>query len=186
MAVHEIYIGGPSGTNASRNRYPAPTFSASAAGFSNATVAAHKGPTQFALTRVIDVANDKQLRNYLQSATVALSDDLGAILIPKNVLFYGIFVRVLTPVADLELTPSLRDASVSFPAIDCSVASDGGFAVPGAVAYVTNGATTLASARFCNAADILDLSITGIGYAGLGSLRLEVSPLVSELSRGQY
>jgi hypothetical protein len=234
MTIREMYVGGPATANIGLAMLPAVPFDPAAVAFRALTPAAHKGPAQFGLTRVLDFEFDHALRDYLskQSAAgtpVVAADKLGSILLPPNVLFWGLHVKIDNPVAGLTLTPSTRVGGLTFPAINCADSSMGQFAAPGASAWVTGGSAGVASiavgaggsgyttaptvtltggggtgatatatlgstsqvagitgATFNNVPDILDLTVTAIGAAKFGLLRLSITPLVSSFLHGQH
>jgi hypothetical protein len=183
MATHELYVGGPGQASISRSMYPRPTFNPALDGFKRMTVAAHKGPTQYAITRTLDAA-DFALAEYLRNNTVAAADVLNLQVIPKSTLLYGVRVRVEKPVAGLTLTFGLSDGSALGAVVDCSVVSDAFVVVGGA--WVTAGAVNLGSANFSNVPRALQATVTAIGAAKLGGARIHISPLVSQTEEGQF
>lgn len=183
---HELYIGGPPTRNYSRSMFPAPPFNAADGAFKAVKVAAHKSPTGFALTRVMDTV-DHAVAEYLRNNTVAQGDNVGAVLMPQNVVVTGIYYEVVTPAGvALVVTPSLRGiAGATLPTINCNVASKG-FAKFGASAWQTTSGS-LADAADGNAwflADpaVLDLTLTT--FTNMGKLKLVISPLVETVYHG--
>lgn len=188
MAIHEIYVGGPPTRNYSRAMFPAPPFVASAAPFQAVKVAAHKAPTSFGLTRVIDT-DDHALGEFLRENSVVQGDALGAILIPKNVLLKGFFFEVERVAGEpLVITPSLRGvAGATLPTINGNALGKG---------YAKLGSTAWQSANgsLADAADgtdwfiadpaIVDLTLTTLSPGKLGGLRLIITPMVENLYHG--
>lgn len=183
---HEIYIGGPPTANYSRAMFPAPPFNAASAPFQAVKVAAHKNPTGFGLTRVLDTT-DHALAQFLRENTVAQGDVLGTVLMPKNVVVEGFFYEVERPAGvALTLTPSLRGvAGATLPAINGNVAGKG-FARLGSAAWQTaSGSLTEAgdgTEFFLADPSVLDLALTA--FTKLGDLRLVITPLVKTLYHG--
>lgn len=193
MATYEIYVGGPGRGDYSRSQYPAKAFSAADAIFKKLRVAAHKGPTMFALTRTLDFKNDHALAEFVRNqaaagAPLAAADKLGSIVIPARTLLFGVYCRVENPVTGVTLTIGTRAPNaLAFGTIDGGTASDGSFRVVGeAAGGVTEGAVNLGVANFANVPRILDVTLTAIPVGGLGALRVHISPLISELEEGQY
>lgn len=185
MAVHELYLGGGSGTNYSRAMFPAATFNAAAEPFLSMRPAAHKGPKMFALNRVFDFKNDFALREWARNATVAQGDDLSAIVIPKHMILHAVHfdVEVAAGVA-MTLTPRLRAAAAAFPTVDGNAVA-AQLAQAGVVAAITeNGSAATIVPWYINTPEVLDLRLTA--WTAFGDLRIEVSAIVSDLSSGQY
>lgn len=191
MAVHELYVGGPGTTGFSRSMYPRPTFNPLSAAFQRMTIAAHKGPSQYALTRVLDFKDSASLKNYVSGNTVAQGDQLNIQVIPKNSVVYGFMVEVETPQAGVSLTFRMNDGTAGAAgtaiatAVDCSVAGSK-FAVPAGAAWVTDGAVDMSTAHFTNVPKMLQAVVTALGAGGFGALRLSITPLVSRTEEGQY
>lgn len=202
MATHELYIGGPPTRNYSQAMFPAVPFNADAAAF-QVGPAAHKGPIGYADTRLLDFGSDHALAEFMRENTVAQGDDLGVVLIPKDVLFLGFHYSILNPVEGLTLTPMLRDKSVTFTAIDMNpqpveadpdavppvLAQDAvfsAFVAPGGGAGVTSGVVNLGAAFYDVKPYMLDLRVTAVGDAGLGALKLVVSPILLATNTGGY
>lgn len=192
MATYEVYVGGPGRRDYSRSQYPAPAFNQASAEFANIPIAAHKGPSQYALTRVLDFGNDHALMEFVRNqiaagADLASGDVLGALIIPANTLLYGIHVAVETPVAGVTLTLATRaPTSLAFGTVDGSAAASD-FRIAGTVAAgVTQGAVNLGVANFANVPRILDVTLTAVPAGGMGNFRIAISPLLSQLKEGQY
>lgn len=193
MATHEIYIGGPPTANYSRSMFPAAPFSASSPAFTGIRPAAHKGNTGYSLTRVLDTAQ-KAMAEFLRENTVAQGDVLGSVIIPQDVLFKGLFYRLVTPsgTGTTTITPSLRGVSGgTFPVIAGNgTAGAKGFAKIGSTAWKSTSVavegTDNGNDFFIAAPTILDLTLTALPAGGLGALRLVLCPLVTELENGQY
>lgn len=184
---HELYIGGPPTRNYSRAMFPAPPFVAAAAPFQQVKVSAHKGPSSYGLTRVIDT-NDHAIAEFLRNTTMAQGDAIGAVLMPKNTYVKGVFYEVerVAGVA-MTVTPALRGiAGGTLPAIDCNVLGKG-FARFGAAAWQSaSGAITDAgdgSAFYLADPAMLDLALTT--FTEIGGLRLVLTPLVDTLYHGE-
>lgn len=183
MATHELYVGGPGNAKLSRAMYPSATFNPALAAFKKMTVAAHKGPAQFANTRTLD-STDHALAEYLRSNAVVATDVLNLQVITASSLFYALRVRVEKPVAGLSLTFGLSDASALGAAVDCSAVSDEIVVIGGI--WVTAGAVNLGVANFANVPRMLQATVTAIGAAKFSGLRMHITPLVSQLEEGQY
>lgn len=193
MATYEIYVGGPGRGDYSRSQYPAPAFVQSGATFKKMRVAAHKGPTQFAITRTLDFKNDHALAEFVRNqaaagAPLAAGDVLGSIIIPGRYLLYGVYCRVENPVTGVTLTIGTRAPNpIAFGTIAGGTAGDGTFRVAGEAGNgVSEGAVNLAVANFAGLPRILDVTLTAIPAGGIGALRVHISPLVSELEEGQF
>ncbi len=188
--IQVLYVGGPATRNLGLNSLPGVPFNPESEAFQLVKPSAHKGSTQFALTRVLDTEQDV-MSNFLQTlsregAPLEVDDQLGIILLPKNMLYYGVYFEVERAVEGLTVTPGIRDTAIVLPAIDCSVVGNG-FAVLDAAAWVEEGTVDLSAAFFTNNPHILDLVVTAIDAdTQLGNLRLTVSPLASLLVTGQY
>ena len=197
MATHEIYIGGPARGDNSRSQFPAVTFDADGAGFAAMPPASHKGPSQYALTRIIDLGYDRDawpmdpaLRDYIGSHALAAGDVLNLVVVPANTLLYGIGVKVVkaaTGAAASTATVSLAGTAVS-TAISLKAVSSGFLPSGGtAAAPVTAGAVDLSAATFSNKPRIVAVTIgVATSWDDLAGLRLAVSPLVSQTEEGQY
>lgn len=192
MPTYEVYVGGPGRRDYGRSQYPAKAFNQSAAEFKALPIAAHKGPSQYALTRTLDFGNDHALMEFArnQIAAGAPLDDgdvLGAIIIPKDTLLYGVHVEVENPVTGVTLTLATRAPnSLAFGTVDCSVAGSSFRVVGEAAGGITEGAVNLAVANFANVPRMLDVTLTAVPAGGLGALRVSISPLLSQLKEGQY
>ena len=162
MTTREIYIGGPASANVSRGMYPAVPFDASAPAFKNVAPAAHKGPAQFGLTRVLDFGADYALMDYVANNTIVANDVLGSILIPANVLLYGVHVKVDNPQAGVTLTPKLRNGGQTFPAINAARGTTA-FAAPGEATWVGASVGTVTG---------LTIGAGGTGYASAPTVTL--------------
>lgn len=193
MATHEIYIGGPPTANFSRAMFPAAPFSASSPAFTGIRPAAHKGNTGYSLTRVIDTAQ-KAMAEFLRENTVAQGDVLGSIIIPQDVLFKGLFYRLesASGTGTTTITPSLRGVTGgTFPTIAGNgTAGSKGFARVGSTTWKSTSVSVEGenngAAFYIAAPTILDLTLTALPAGGLGSLRLVLAPIVTELVSGQY
>lgn len=179
---HELYIGGPPTRNYSRAMFPAPPFNAASAAMQQMKVAAHKGNTGYALTRVVDTT-DHALGEFLRENTIAEGDALGLVLIPKNVVVKGFFFEVENPAgAALTLTPRLRGiAGATLPTIDGAVAGKG-FAKLGGAAWVNASGAVEGDDWFMADPAILEVELTD--YTDLRGLRLVISPLVDTVYHG--
>lgn len=191
MASFEIYQGGPSTSNFSRAQFPSAPFVASAAAFQAAKVAAHKGPTGYGLTRVLDTT-DTAFAEFLRNNTIAQGDVLGSILIPKNVIYKGMYFEVENAqgTATTTITPSLRSvAGGTFPAIAANTVGKG-YGRVGATAWQSTSASLGDAADgtefFIAEPTILDLTLTVLPASKLGALRLILTPMVENLYHGQY
>lgn len=195
MATHELYLGGPANPNVGRHAFPAATFSASGAAFKAMEPSAHKGPAQFALSRVLDLGygtasscpNDAALRSYFSENTVATGDTLDLIVIPKNTLVYGLFVNVINPASGTTttLTFSIGGTAVSL-AVDLTTAGAQLIAVTGvAAAGKTSGAFSLATASFNIAPQMLSAVAAFAAVTDLDGMKVEVAPLVSWFEGGR-
>lgn len=195
--THELYIGGPSRGDTSRHQFPAKTFSASGTDFASIPPAAHKGPQQYALTRVIDLGydqdawpNDPALRDYADNNALAASDILNLVIVPANTLLYGVAIQVETAAtgsaastAVISLAGTAISTAVSLKSKSSGMVPAGGTAA----APVTAGAVTLAVASFSNKPRIIAATIgVAASWDDLKDLRLLVSPLVSAVHAGQY
>lgn len=194
MATHELYIGGPASANYSRSMFPAVPFNAADDAFKRVTVAAHKGPTSYALGRVLD-ASDHAFAEYVRTHTIAQGDVIGSILIPQGTLFKGFQFRLVKPqgTATLTLTPSVRGlAGATLPAIAANgAAGSNGYAHLGDTAWITaNGlalpADTTGGQWYFATPAILDLTLTAYPASGFGAMRLELNPIVEKFYSGQY
>ena len=194
MPTYEIYVGGPGRRDYGRSQYPAKAFAADAAEFKAIPIASHKGPVQYALTRTLDFANDHALAEFVRNqlaagAPLAAADVLGAIIIPKDTLLYGIHVDVENAVAGVTLGLATRAPNaLSFGSVDGGTVGSS-FRVAGdygVIAPVTEGPVDLSVANFANVPRILDVTLTAIPAGGLGALRVSISPLISQLKEGQY
>lgn len=200
MATHEIYVGGPASANFSRAMFPAPTFNAASEAFLRVKPSAHKGPTGYQLGRVIDPANDKALSEFLANTEVAQGDVLGAILVPRNCLFKGMFYHVERAATATDgsavtctITPSLRSGG-AFPAIAAGTADARGFARVGAAAWeAANGAVAMGgdpsegSDYWIQTPTVIDLTLTALtAESNLNTLRLTLVPIVEYMATGQY
>lgn len=183
MAIHEIYIGGAPTANYSRSMYPAPPFNAASGTAQALKVAAHKGPTSYGLTRVIDTS-DFALGEFLRENTLAEGDVLGSILIPKDVLFKGVFFSVENAAGEaLTLTPSLRGAaSGTLPTIDGNAVGKG-FAKLGGAAWIDETGAAAGDDFYIAEPTVLDLTLTA--FTELGTLKLIITPLVDTLYHGR-
>ena len=197
MATHELYVGGPARGDNSRSQFPAVTFDAGNAAFGAITPAAHKGPVQYALTRVIDLGydrdawpNDPALRDYVDSHALAANDVLNLVVVPANTLLYGIAVKVETAAtgaaastAVVNLAGTALSTAISLKSTTSGFLPSGGVAA----APVTAGAVDLSAATFSNAPRIVSVTIgVATSWADLANLRLVVSPLLSATEAGQY
>lgn len=195
MATYEVYVGGPATANYSRAMFPAPPFNAAGAQFIAVTPAAHKGPTSFGLTRVIDVSQ-RAMAEFLKNNALVQGDVLGSIIIPQNVLLRGFYYEVQNASGGanpLTITPSLRGVGGgTLPAIAGNTQGAKGFAKTGASAWVGTNATvgviaTNGADFFIGAPTILDLTLTAMNATSkLGALKLLITPLVDNLDHGQY
>lgn len=191
MATHEIYVGGPARVNGGRSQFPSAPFDADSAVFQRMSPAVHKGPSQYALTRVLDFGNDHALMDYVRNNAIVQGDVLNIQVIPANTLLYGLHVAVEEPQAGLVLTFGLDDGTqfVTGVAPAPNVATDAEssmFAPPGAAAWITDGAASLATAEFANVPKMLQATVATLPAGGFGKLRIAVSPLLSQLKEGQY
>jgi hypothetical protein len=194
MATHELYVGGPSSQNYSRAMFPAVPFNASDDAFKRVTVAAHKGPTSYALSRVLDTT-DTAFAEYLRSHTVAQGDVIGSILIPQGTLVKGAWYRLVNPqgTATTTITPGVRGmAAASLPAIAANgAAGTMGFCHFGDSAWIAaNGFVAVdgaaAGAVFFATPAILDLTLTTLPASKFGNMRLEISLLAENMYHGQF
>lgn len=185
MATHELYLGGPARVNGGRSQFPSAPFDADNPVFQKMSPAAHKGPSQYALTRVLDFGQNHGLQDYVRNNAIAAADVLNLQVIPKDCLFYGLFVSVEVPQDGVELTFALDDGTVLGAAVDCSVVNSM-FVPAGGAAFVTDGAASLATAEFANIPKMLQATVTAVGVDGFGKLRIAASPLISQLQEGQY
>lgn len=191
MATFEIYVGGPPSANYSRSMLPAPPFNPAGAAFLAMTPAAHKGPTGYGLTRVIDV-EQHAMAEFLRENTLAQGDILGSIIIPQNVILKGFFYEVQRAqgTATTTITPSLRGVTGgTLPVIAANTAGKG-YAKTGATAWTSTNASlgdeTDGADFFIATPTILDLTLTVLPASGLGALRLLITPMVENLDHGQY
>lgn len=199
MATYEIYVGGPGRNDYSRSQYPAKAFSRTSTDFTKLPIAAHKGPSQYALTRTLDFGNDHALMEFVRKqiaagAPLAAGDILGAIIIPKDTLLYGVHVEVETAVTGVTLSLATRAPNaVAFGTVAGGTVGSS-FRVPGeAGAGITEGAVNLGTpvtgvggASFANVPRILDVTLSAVPAGGLGNFRVSISPLLSQLKEGQY
>lgn len=195
MATHQIYIGGPGRGDNSRHQFPNATFSASGAAFKAMVPAAHKGPTQYALTRTLDfgytdgVANDPALQDWLANATVATGDVLNLVVIPANCLLYGVMINVEKAAnTSNTLTLQLKVGSNFFGSTTDLTTAGSAFApaTTTATAAVTSGAIDLSTAVFDKAPTMLAGTLAMTAETDFKDLRLSISPLVSQCQQGQY
>jgi hypothetical protein len=165
-----------------------PAFNEAAAPFNQIGVAAHKGPIGAADTRLLDFGgSDHALAEFVRNNTVAQGDKLGVVLIPKNVLLLGFYIKVVNPAAGVTLTPSLRGKAHTYAAIDCSAVSEGFYAASGAaVPLVTEGVLSLALAVYDIKPDMLDMTLTALGAGGFGDLKIVISPVMLSVDTGGY
>jgi hypothetical protein len=195
MAVHELYLGGPSTANYSRAMFPSQPFVQAAEPFQSMRPAAHKGPNSFALNRVLDFGaipstavpsgSDTALKHWEANATIVQGDALGVLIIPKHTLLLGVFFNVEVPAGvALSITPRLRTPAALFPVVDGNVESATwtGPGVAGAIA-ATGSAATVVPWFIAGSPVILELLLTT--WTKFGNLRLEVSAIVQDLSSGQ-
>lgn len=184
MALHELYIGGPPTRNYSRAMLPAPPFVASAGPFQQLKVAAHKGPTSYGLTRVLDTEHHS-VSEFLQNTPVVADDVLGVALIPKNVVLKGFFYEVERVAGNaLVVTPSLRGIDgATLPEIDCNTLGKG-FAMLGDGAWITETGAISGDNWLIAEPTILDLTIDTMDE-DLGGLRLVITPLVDTVYHGE-
>ena len=195
MATHELYVGGPATANYSRAMFPAPAFNAADDQFKRVTVASHQGPTAYALSRVLDVA-DNAFAEYVRNHTIAQGDVIGSILIPQNFLLTGAWYRLVTPqgTATTTITPSVRDlAGATLPAIAANgTAGTVGYTHLGEAAWITaNGFVPVDAAAkgavFFATPAILDLTLTAFDSTSqFGKMRLELALLGDTMYHGQY
>lgn len=193
MATFEVYVGGPPTANYSRAMFPAVPFNASSPAFTGIRPAAHKGNTGYSLTRVIDTAQHA-MAEFLRETTLAEGDVLGSIIIPQDVIFKGLFYRLETPqgTAATSITPSLRNVTGgTFPVIAANgTAGTKGFAKAGSTAWKSTSVaiegTDNGNDFFIAAPTVLDLTLTTLPASKLGTLRLVLAPIVTELVNGQY
>lgn len=186
MATHELYVGGPKASaNASRAMYPRPAFVA--ADWANTQPAAHKGPTQYALTRLIDPVDDYAMAEFLRNNVVAAADVLNLQGIPAGSLLYAVEVNVITPEPGLSLTFSLSNAAVLGAAVDMNVAGRI-LLLPGSATNISaSGAASLENAYWVEDALMLRATVTAAATAGeLGKAKFTVSPLISIFDGGAY
>lgn len=195
MATHELYIGGPSRSDGSRHQFPRPTFSDSGAVFKEMVPAAHKGPTQYALTRVLDlgysdgVSNDSALRAYFSNHTVATGDVLDLVVVPANTVLYGVAVNVVAAAGGATTTATVSVGGTAITTAIDLTATGAGFApvtTATAAAPVTSGAVDLSKATFNTAPQMVAITLAFSDVADLNGMRLEVSPLVSACFEGQF
>lgn len=189
MAVHELYLGGPSTTNYSRAMFPSPAFVQAAEPFQSMRVSAHKGPAAYTINRVFDFGStastaqpsnsDTALKEWEANATVAQGDFLSMLIIPKHVLLLGVLWNVVNPSGvAMTITPRLRTPSLAFPVVDCNVAGAtltqagvvAGIAATGQVATIIPIYT----------ADPVILEFALTTWTSFGNLRLEASALVQD------
>lgn len=192
MATHELYLGGPPTTNYSRGMFPSAPFNEAAEPFLSMRPAAHKGPNSFALNRVLDFGSvtshggnsDTALKNWEATATVAQGDVLGLLVIPKHVTLLGVFFNVVSAAGvAMTLTPSLRVAAAAFPAVNGNVVG-AALTAPGVVAGITaTGSAATIVPWYIAEPDILEVELTA--WTSFGSLRLEVTAILQDLSSGQ-
>lgn len=187
MALHELYVGGPGrpGGTFNRSQFPAPTFNAADPAFQEMVAAVHKGPIGTALTRTLDFGNDHALMEYVANNAIVAADDLHIQVVPAHTLLLGLHVEVETPQAGVSLTFTLSDGTTFGGAIDCSTVSSQ-FTPPNGLAWVTDGAASLATAEFANVVKMLRADVTALGAGGFGRLRISVSPILMHLKEGQY
>lgn len=192
MPTYDVYVGGPGRGDYSRSQYPAKAFSQTDPAFKNMPIAAHKGPSQYALTRTLDFKNDHALAEFVRNQSAAGApltdaDVLGIVVIPANTLFYGVHVDVENPVAGVTLTLRTRAPnSIALGTVDAGVAGSD-FRIAGtAAAGVTEGAVDLGVANFANVPRMLEVVLTAVPDTGMGDLRVSISPLLSQLKEGQY
>lgn len=185
MATHELYLGGGTNNNANRAQFPSPTFNASDAAIKAMRPSAHKGPTQYALTRTLDFDNDPALAHYVANNTIATGDVLNLIVIPANTLVYGVAYWVESPssIASSTLTVKL-DGTAAGTAVALDAAGSG-FAAPAAVAWTTAGAASLATATFNTAPTVASGTLAITDEGDLKGLRVHVSVLLSQVFEGQ-
>lgn len=183
MAIREMYIGGPPSANYSRAMFPSAPFEAGSAAMQQVRVAAHKGPTSYGLTRVIDTS-DHAVAEFLRNTTLAQGDVLGVCLIPKDVVMKGFFFAVESVAGEaLTITPSLRGvAGATLPTIDGNAIGKG-FAKLGGLAWISETGAAAGDDWFNAEPAILDLTLTA--FTDLGGLRLIITPLVDTVYHGQ-
>jgi hypothetical protein len=196
MSIRDLYIGGPASANVGRDFFPSVPFNAADPAMLALTPAAHKGPSEFGLTRVLSLVPDlttsdgSAIKSYFAAQTaagtpLAVGDVLGLILLPPNVLFKALHVAVEGAVTGLTLTPSTRVGGLTFPAIDCAALIPGQICAPGDAAWVTDG-PLLGNPTYNAAPDILQLTVTALPAGGLNGLRLRMTPLVSNFDHGEH
>jgi hypothetical protein len=188
MATHELYIGGPSTKNYGLSMFPAVPFVETGKDF-QVGPAAHKGPAAFNLKRRLDFSGaDHALAEFVRNTAVVAADRLGAILVPKNMLFLGFSVQVIQAgPATLSLTPNMRGKAHTWAPIDCAVVMPNPVFYAGsgaAVPQVLEGVASLALAVFDNKPDMLDLVVTTLPATKFGSLILEITPVLIATSLG--
>lgn len=184
MAIHELYIGGPATGNFSRAMFPAAPFVPAAAAFQAVKVSAHKGPTSYGLTRVLDTS-DHAMGEFLRNTTLAAADVLGVALIPKDVVLKGFFYEVVTAAGvAMVVTPAMRNATDgTLPTINCNVVGKG-YAQLGDTAWQTASGAIAGGADFYIAdPDMLNLTLTT--FTSIGSLELVITPIVDTLYNGR-
>lgn len=186
MATHELYVGGPkASTNTSQAMYPRPAFVQ--ADWANTQPAAHKGPTQYALTRRVDAVNDYAMAHFLRNNAVVAADVLNLQGIPAGSLLYAVEVNILQAEPGLSLTFSLSNGVVLGAAIDANVVGRVLLLPTSATNITASGAADLSKAYWVEDALMLRATVTAAATAGkLGKAIFEVSPLISIFDGGAY
>lgn len=187
MAIHELYVGGPPSRNYSQAMFPLPTFSETDAAFTGIGMAAHKGPVSYNATRLLDFSGDHALAEFLRENTVAQGDTLGVVIVPRNMLYLGMYFKVVNPVTGITITPKFRGKASTFAAINGAVAGEGFIPASGTdVAAVTEGVVSLALAVFDIKPDMLDLTLTALPATKLAGFKMIVSPVLVATDAGGY
>ena len=182
MATHQLYVGGPAGTNISRAQYPRPVFNA--ADWADVGVSAHKPHGVVVLNRTFDVA-DYAIADYLRKNPVANADVLNLDVIPGGSLLLGMHVWVEKPAADATLT--FAAGGIALGEALSGTAASKSFVVPGgtrltAAGYVDVGGAAVAPGMYYFPNPVVLAATLGQTTAlNLAGLRVHTSLLLAEL-----
>jgi hypothetical protein len=167
-SVYELYLGGPRQQNTDWAIFPAAPFSS--ANTSNLAPPS-KHPVVYGASRTLDFTNDKALSYFLKknlvTGAVVNGDAFGAVVIPSNSLFFGLWYKVNSIIAGTGGTFKLRvrgAAADLIAGLDPHVTPTTGFATyPNATAVPgTIGAAAALLFHMFTTPDIVDLVVTAL------------------------
>lgn len=187
MATYELYKGGPRQANPTYAIFPSAPFSVA-----NPTLPpASKAPVVYGDGITYSFGGtgsgtspvpDQALQNFVAQLKAAgtpivSGDKFGAVVLPAQSLFWGVFYAINTPTTGLQFAIKQRVAAVTILAATSGAAVTSGFAFRQGTPFAP---------LFSSTSDIIDLEFTTVPGTGVGNLSITVVPLFATFLLGGH